>query len=77
MRLGADAVGYTLYVGSPRQDDDIRQCNEVRMECERYGMPLIVWSYPRGSAVKAKGGQDSLYEIDYAARSPARSAPTS
>jgi class I fructose-bisphosphate aldolase len=68
VRLGADAVGYTLYVGSPRQDDDIRQCNEVRMECERYGMPLIVWSYPRGSAVKAKGGQDSLYEIDYAAR---------
>ncbi len=31
-------------------------------------MPLIVWSYPRGSAVKAKGGQDSLYAVDYAAR---------
>jgi len=68
VRLGADAVGYTLYVGSPRQDDDIQQCNDVRHECERYGMPLIVWSYPRGSAVKAKGGQDSLYAIDYAAR---------
>jgi class I fructose-bisphosphate aldolase len=31
-------------------------------------MPLVVWSYPRGSAVKAKGGQDSFYAIDYAAR---------
>jgi class I fructose-bisphosphate aldolase len=31
-------------------------------------MPLIVWSYPRGSAIKAKGGQDSLYAVDYAAR---------
>ena len=31
-------------------------------------MPLIVWSYPRGSAVKAKGGKDSFYAIDYAAR---------
>jgi class I fructose-bisphosphate aldolase len=31
-------------------------------------MPLIVWSYPRGSAVVAKGGQDSFYAIDYAAR---------
>ncbi|MEO6990611.1 MAG: fructose-bisphosphate aldolase [Candidatus Baltobacteraceae bacterium] len=68
IRLGADAVGYTLYVGSPRQDDDIIQCNDVRRECERYGMPLIVWSYPRGSAIKAKGGQDSLYAVDYAAR---------
>ena len=68
VRLGADAVGYTLYVGSPRQDDDIMQCNDVRRDCERHGMPLIIWSYPRGSAVKAKGGIDSLYAIDYAAR---------
>jgi class I fructose-bisphosphate aldolase len=68
VRLGASAVGYTLYVGSPAQDVDLAQANEVRRECEKYGMPLIVWSYPRGSAVKAKGGQDSLYAVDYAAR---------
>ncbi len=68
VRLGADAVGYTLYVGSPSQDVDIAQCNEVRRECEKYGMPLIIWSYPRGASVKAKGGVDSLYGIDYAAR---------
>jgi class I fructose-bisphosphate aldolase len=68
VRLGADAVGYTLYVGSPAQDADILQCNEVRRDCERYGMPLIIWSYPRGSAIKSKGGQDSLYAVDYAAR---------
>ncbi|TAM58325.1 fructose-bisphosphate aldolase [bacterium] len=68
VRLGADAVGYTLYVGSPSQDRDLAQCDAVRKDCEKYGMPLIVWSYPRGSAVKAKGGQDSLYAVDYAAR---------
>ncbi len=68
VRLGADGVGYTLYVGSPAQDVDIAQCNEVRRDCERYGMPLIVWGYPRGAAVKAKGGIDSLYAVDYAAR---------
>jgi fructose-bisphosphate aldolase, class I len=68
VRLGADAVGYTLFVGSPAQDVDIAQCNEVRRECERYGMPLIIWSYPRGSAMKAKGGIDTLYAVDYAAR---------
>jgi fructose-bisphosphate aldolase, class I len=68
VRLGADAVGYTLYVGSPRQPDDIAQLNRVRQECDRYGMPLIVWAYPRGKFVKEKGGVDTLYAVDYAAR---------
>ena len=68
VRLGADAVGYTLYVGSPRQDEDLLQLKGVREDCDRYGMPLIVWSYPRGEAVEAKGGQNSFYAIDYAAR---------
>jgi fructose-bisphosphate aldolase, class I len=47
---------------------DIQQFNEVRREAERYGMPVIMWAYPRGSAVKAKGGQDSPYAVEYAAR---------
>jgi len=68
VRLGADAVGYTLYVGSPRQDEDFIQLMRVRADCERYGMPLIVWSYPRGEAIEKKGGRDSLYAVDYAAR---------
>jgi class I fructose-bisphosphate aldolase len=68
VRLGADAVGYTLYVGSPRQDEDFRQFSKVREDADRYGMPVIVWSYPRGEAIEAKGGRDSLYAVDYAAR---------
>lgn len=68
VRVGADAIGYTLYVGSSRQDEDIRQLTEVRHECDRYGMPLVVWAYPRGEAIAAKGGRDSLYAIEYAAR---------
>jgi class I fructose-bisphosphate aldolase len=68
VRLGADAVGYTLYVGSPRQDEDLHQLQGIREDCDRYGMPLVIWAYPRGSAIDAKGGRDSLYAIDYAAR---------
>ena len=68
VRLGADAVGYTLYVGSPRQDEDLHQLKGVREDCDRYGMPLVIWSYPRGSAINQKGGQLSFYAIDYAAR---------
>jgi class I fructose-bisphosphate aldolase len=68
IRLGADAVGYTLYVGSPRQDDDLRQLQGVREACDRYGMPLVIWAYPRGRDMEKKGGRDSFYAIDYAAR---------
>ena len=28
----------------------------------------MVWSYPRGEAIDAKGGASSLYAVDYAAR---------
>jgi fructose-bisphosphate aldolase, class I len=68
VRLGADAVGYTLYVGTPAQEHDFRQYFRVRADAERLGMPLIVWAYPRGSAIDAKGGKDSFYAVDYAAR---------
>ncbi len=68
VRLGAEAVGYTLYVGSPRQDEDLAQLRTVRQDCDRFGMPLVIWSYPRGEAVDAKGGAASFYAIDYAAR---------
>ncbi len=68
VRLGADAVGYTLYVGSPRQEEDIAQLTAVRRECDRYGMPLVIWAYPRGEGVEAKGGRDSPFAVEYAAR---------
>jgi class I fructose-bisphosphate aldolase len=68
VRLGADAVGYTLYVGTPAQAADFDQYRRVREDARRLGMPLIVWAYPRGSAIEAKGGRDSFYAVDYAAR---------
>ncbi|MFX1606549.1 MAG: class I fructose-bisphosphate aldolase [Promethearchaeota archaeon] len=68
VRIGADAVGYTLYVGSPNQHTDFTQFRKVKEDAERYGIPIIVWAYPRGEAVDAKGGRDSLFAIDYAAR---------
>jgi len=68
VRLGASAVGYTLYVGSPKQSEDFVQFSRVRLEAERMGMPVIVWSYPRGRAIEEKGGQLTSYAIEYAAR---------
>src|SRR5262245_39613072 len=66
--IGADAVGYSLYDGPARQDVDIAQLARVREACEKWNMPLVVWAYPRGKAIEGKGGRDSLYAVDYAAR---------
>jgi class I fructose-bisphosphate aldolase len=68
VRIGADAIGYTLYVGSPNQHTDFTQFRKVKADAERYGMPIIMWAYPRGEAIDKKGGRDSLFAVDYAAR---------
>jgi fructose-bisphosphate aldolase, class I len=68
VRLGADAVGYTMYIGTPAAEADFAQYRQVREDARRLGMPLIVWAYPRGAAIEAKGGKESFYAVDYAAR---------
>lgn len=69
LRLGADAIGYTLYVGSPREAEDIAQFTRIRQEAKRYGLPVIMWAYPRGKYAETRGGgRDSLAMVDYAAR---------
>jgi fructose-bisphosphate aldolase, class I len=71
VRLGADAVGYTLYVGSAQQEGDFEAFAQVRRDAHRFGLPLVVWAYPRGTSVDAKGGKNSLYAVDYASRTAA------
>jgi class I fructose-bisphosphate aldolase len=69
LRLGADAVGYTLFVGSPAEAEDIAQFSIVRREAKRFGLPVIMWAYPRGPFVESiGGGRDALPMVDYAAR---------
>jgi class I fructose-bisphosphate aldolase len=68
VRIGAVAIGYTMYYGSPRQDVDLPQLARVRQESERFGLPLVVWAYPRGEAMVKKGGIDTSYALESAAR---------
>jgi len=63
--LGADAIGYTLYVGSPSEAKMFRDFGAIRAECEEYGMPTIVWAYPRGMHIK---DEKDPATIAYAAR---------
>lgn len=63
--LGADAVGYTIYVGSPLEWQMFKEFGKIQEEAEEYGLPCVVWSYPRGKFV---ADEKSPEMVAYAAR---------
>lgn len=51
IKLGASAVGYTIFDGSEREPEIFHEFGKVVEEAHDYGMPVIAWMYPRGKAV--------------------------
>jgi class I fructose-bisphosphate aldolase len=51
-RLGASAVGYTIFLGSERDWEMIERFGKIVEEAHREGLAAIAWVYPRGKAVK-------------------------
>jgi len=65
VRLGATAVGYTLYPGSEHEDLMFKEWAVIKKAADEYGLPTVMWVYPRGKNVKKP---DSPEMIAYAAR---------
>jgi len=51
-KLGAQAVGYTIYLGSKREEEMLREFGRVQEEAHQLGMAAIAWIYPRGTNIK-------------------------
>ena len=69
--LGADAVGYTMYAGSDFEADMAEEFRRVQEEARKYGVPVVMWAYPRGHGIEGKqeyGGDTDPDVISYAAR---------
>ncbi|MEE9525398.1 MAG: class I fructose-bisphosphate aldolase [Candidatus Woesearchaeota archaeon] len=49
--LGASAVGYVIYVGSPLEPEIFENFSKLQEEAHDYGLPVIAWMYPRGRYV--------------------------
>ena len=64
-KLGAKAVGYTIYLGSGRESEMLNNFGKIQEEAHGLGIAAIAWIYPRGKAVE-KG--DSPEMVSYAAR---------
>ena len=51
IKLGASAVGYTIYLGSDHEPEMLQEFARIEEEAHNAGLPLIGWMYPRGKAV--------------------------
>ncbi|MCX8197422.1 MAG: fructose-bisphosphate aldolase [Candidatus Micrarchaeota archaeon] len=63
--LGADAIGYTIYVGSPMEAQMFREFGAIEKEAHDFGLVCVVWAYPRGKYVKEEKSKEM---VAYAAR---------
>ncbi len=63
--LGASAVGYTIYAGSGLEYKMFEELAKIKHDAVKFDVPLVVWSYPRGSRVK---DEQSPETVAYAAR---------
>jgi len=65
IKLGAKAVGYTIYVGSAHESKMLKEFERIEEEAHVLGLPVIAWIYPRGKSVKNSNTREM---ISYAAR---------
>ncbi|MFK7941573.1 MAG: class I fructose-bisphosphate aldolase [Paracoccaceae bacterium] len=67
LRLGASAIGFTIYPGSSAGLDMFEEIAEMRAEAAAVGIPTVIWSYPRGEAL-TKDGETAIDIGAYAAQ---------
>ncbi len=53
IKLGAEAVGYSLYDGTPAEGEMFAEFGKVVEQAHDYGVPVIAWMYPRGNKPQA------------------------
>ncbi|MCK6553807.1 class I fructose-bisphosphate aldolase [Candidatus Binatia bacterium] len=67
LRLGCSAIGYTIYPGSAFRNQMYGDLRALAEEAKRKGLAVVVWSYPRGSAL-SKEGETAIDVAAYAAQ---------
>src|SRR5512139_3393212 len=67
LRLGCAAIGFTIYPASSARNEMYAQIRELGEEAKRKGLAVVVWSYPRGSAI-SKDGETAIDVVAYAAQ---------
>jgi class I fructose-bisphosphate aldolase len=67
LRLGCSAVGFTIYPGSSERFAMYERIRELGEEAKENGLPVVIWSYPRGSGLD-KNAETAIDVCGYAAQ---------
>lgn len=65
IKLGAKAVGYTIYIGSAHETFMMHEFEKIEEEAHSKNISVILWVYPRGKSVKDDASREMM---SYAAR---------
>jgi fructose-bisphosphate aldolase, class I len=60
VKLGAKAVGYTIYFGSENESKMLSEFENIEREAHSKGLPVIVWAYPRGKGTEGKSSSELM-----------------
>lgn len=66
LELGCTAIGFTIYPGSDRQYEMFEEVRAAIAEARGVGLPTVLWAYPRGGTLTAKG-ETALDVVAYGA----------
>ena len=67
LRLGCCAIGLTIYPGSALRQEMYENVRAYTAEAKAAGLPVVIWSYPRGSSL-SKEGETAIDVAGYAAQ---------
>lgn len=67
LRIGASAIGFTIYPGSSMGLEMFEEISAMREEAAAKGVATVIWSYPRGEALD-KNGETAIDIAAYAAQ---------
>jgi len=67
LRIGAGAIGFTIYPGSDCAVDMFEEIVEMRKEAAAKGVATVIWSYSRGEGI-TKEGETAIDVAAYAAQ---------
>ena len=65
LKLGAVAVGFTIYLGSVHEEEMLEEFAKIQEQAHKKNIPVIAWIYPRGKSIRKKSSRELMA---YAAR---------
>jgi fructose-bisphosphate aldolase, class I len=66
VKLGASAIGFTIYPGTSFKKEMYEEIRELGEEARAAGLAVVIWSYPRGEGI-SKEGETALDIVAYSA----------